>query len=101
MHLMQIFLPVTDNQGNQFPQSLFNGVKDELAEKFGGVTAFTQSPAEGLWIKDHQTQKDRILIYEVMTETMEHAWWSHFRKRMETLLKQERILIRSMVINLI
>ena len=49
MHLVQILLPLTDNEGHPFPREEFEHLKHELAERFKGVTAFLQSPAEGIW----------------------------------------------------
>lgn len=49
MHLVQILLPCMDNQGQPFGQEEFERVKEELAGRFDGVTAFLQAPADGLW----------------------------------------------------
>ena len=51
MHLFQILLPLTDNTGQPFTREDFDGVKEELASRFQGVTAYLQAPAEGLWRK--------------------------------------------------
>jgi hypothetical protein len=39
LHLVQILLPVCDNEGEPFEQSLFEGVAAKLSKRFGGVTA--------------------------------------------------------------
>ena len=49
MHLVQILLPVYDNEGNELPQVEFRRVRSELSHRFGGLTAFTRAPAEGIW----------------------------------------------------
>ena len=49
MHLIQILLPLYDNEGRPFAAPAFDRVRNELGEKFGGVTAFRGAPAEGLW----------------------------------------------------
>ena len=49
MHLIQILLPLYDNQGNELPQMEFRRVSSELSHRFGGLTAFTRAPAEGVW----------------------------------------------------
>ena len=51
MHLFQILLPLTDNTGQPFVREDFDNVKEELASRFQGVTAYLQAPAEGLWRK--------------------------------------------------
>ncbi len=47
--LIQILLPTADNEGATFSDADFRKVSDELTERFGGLTAFTRSPAEGRW----------------------------------------------------
>ncbi len=49
MHLVQILLPLYDNAGAPLPRALYDRVREELSRRFGGLTAFTRSPAEGLW----------------------------------------------------
>lgn len=52
MHLVQILLPLFDNEGDALPAEHFDTVSRDLTERFGGVTAYTRSPDEGRW-KDH------------------------------------------------
>lgn len=66
MILLQLFIPKNDNNGEPFPQNIFTGIKEQLADKFGGVTSFAQNPAEGLWEEGGAVHKDIIVIYEVM-----------------------------------
>jgi hypothetical protein len=47
LYLVQ--LPLHDYSKQQFPSSHFECVRQKLADKFGGVTAFFRSPAKGLW----------------------------------------------------
>jgi hypothetical protein len=47
MHLIEIFLPLRDNQGFAFATSDFAGIRKTLTEKFGGLTAFSRVPADG------------------------------------------------------
>lgn len=49
MYLIQLLVPLFDNNKQKFPVEYFNAIRDELAERFGGVTAFFRSPAVGLW----------------------------------------------------
>jgi hypothetical protein len=57
MHLVQILLPLFDNDGVSLPRQLFARVRDELTEKFGGLTAFTRSPAEGVWRPERRARR--------------------------------------------
>lgn len=98
MHLIQILIPVFDNAGLRFDQSLFASVRMHLTERFGGLTAFVQSPALGLW-KDEAsgtTTRDDMILIEVMCDTLDHAWWSDYRRRLEKTFRQDEIVIRAM-----
>ena len=97
MHLIQILLPVYDNQGNELPQMEFRRVSSELSHRFGGVTAFTRAPAEGIWKESdtaHPTHDD-IVVVEVMVEDLDHAWWATYRKDLERRFKQDEVVIRA------
>ena len=95
MVLIEIFLPTYDNDGNRFSKESFDTVRRELTDKFGGVTAFTRSPATGLWSDDAgNVHRDDLAIFEVMAESLDRKWWSDYRRDLEKRLRQEEILIR-------
>ena len=52
MHLVQILLPLYDNDGRALARDPYDGVFRMLTERFDGVTAFTRSPAEGAWVEE-------------------------------------------------
>ena len=99
MYLVEILLPVDDNEGRRFPQESFDLVRRELTERFGGLTAFTRAPAEGLW-KDEtaRTTRDEIVVLEVMTEVIDRRWWRDYRRELETRFRQDEIVIRAQMI---
>lgn len=102
MHLIEIFLPVSDNQGREQSNELFAQVRQELIDRFGGLTAFTRSPAKGLWQSDDKdAQRDDIVIYEVMAESLDRAWWREYKLELERRFEQEEMVIRSHQIELI
>jgi hypothetical protein len=47
VHLVEILLPVADNEGQPFDAHKYAVVREELSRRFGGITAFTRAPAEG------------------------------------------------------
>jgi hypothetical protein len=97
MHLVQILLPLSGNDGEPLLHSTYDRIREELVGKFGGLTAFTQSPAEGIWIpEDKQAQRDEVIMIEVMTEDLDVSWWTVYRKTLEKRLKQESVVIRSL-----
>jgi len=57
MHLVQLLLPLADR--SDASKDSFEGVLNELTSKFGGATAFLNSPAQGLWENDGQRECDR------------------------------------------
>ena len=95
MNLIEILLPLRDNDGHRFGPELFAKVREELIEHFGGLTAFSRSPAEGIWEpKEGERSRDEILILEVMTDWIERSWWTAYRKDLEQRFRQEEIVIR-------
>ena len=95
MYLFQILLPLYDNDGNPIPQHEFEQVRDELAERFGGITAYVRSPAEGLWKGGTaSTVHDDIVIYEVMTGELDREWWSGYRLGLAARFHQDVLIVR-------
>jgi hypothetical protein len=101
MHLVQLLLPVADNVGRRFAASLYEDVADELTEKFGGVTAYSRSPAEGRWQSGTSEHHDDVLVVEVMVEQLDSAWWSEFRERLAKTFRQKSLVIRAQDIQLL
>jgi len=96
MQLIQILLPLYNNQKEAFPTDTFTHIRQELTDKFGGITAFSRAPATGLWKENEEkTVKDEIIIYEVMAEILEQAWWQNYKESLEKTFRQEEILIRT------
>lgn len=97
MYLVQLLLPLTDNDGQHLPRALFQRVREELVERFGGLTAFSRAPADGLCqgARD-EVEDDQLVVYEVMTETLERAWWDDYRRQLEQAFRQREILIRAL-----
>ena len=95
MHLVQILLPVFGNDGENVLQAAYPRIREELVARFGGLTAFLQSPAEGLWKESDRHSRDDIVMVEVMVETVERTWWEEYRKHLQKVLRQESIVIRA------
>ena len=102
MHLIEILLPLYDNDGKPFEAAAFDSVRRELTEAFGGVTARLRAPAEGIWKDSGGTVScDRIVIFEVMANEADRQWWTHYRQELERRFRQERIVIRASNIELL
>jgi hypothetical protein len=95
MFVVELFLPLEKPDGSTVPSELFERIKKELTERFGGVTAHLQSPAEGAWKPEAaDVIHDRIAIFEVMVEDVDTAWWHQYRKGLEREFDQAQILAR-------
>jgi hypothetical protein len=98
MYLVQILLPVYGNDGKPLAHDAYSVIRDELVGRFGGLTAFTQSPAEGLWTtKDQRTERDDIIMIEVMVDELDKSWWASYRERLQIRLKQVSVVIRALL----
>jgi hypothetical protein len=98
MHIVQFLLPLRDNARQPFARADFERVRAELTDRFGGVTAFLQSPALGVWKEEEQgeTMRDEMVLYEVMVERLDRAWWSGYRMELERRFQQERVVMRAL-----
>ena len=96
MHLIEILLPLHDNEGRRFPPERFGEVRRELLDHFGGFTAFARSPAEGLWqAGDGEPVRDEVVIFEVMADWIDRSWWRSYRSELEKSFAQQEIVVRA------
>jgi hypothetical protein len=94
MHLVQLLLPLHDNNGQRFPQKNYEQIREELTERFGGVTAFVRSPAVGLWKESaEETNRDEVVMFEVLAEQLDRDWWSLYRKQLQNKFRQDEVLV--------
>ena len=99
IHLVQLLLPLYDNAGRAFPAAHYTAIRDELTERFGGLTAYSRSPAQGLWQEsDGPPRRDDIIVYEVMTDTLDREWWRAYRRALEKRFAQDELVIRSQTV---
>jgi hypothetical protein len=103
MHLVQILLPLRANDGSPFPATHYRAVRDELTERFGGMTAYTHAPAEGRWKDgdDEEVTRDEIVIFEVMAEALDRAWWRRYRAELERRFAQDALVIRATALEML
>ena len=96
MQLVQLLLPLYDNNKRAFPRAYFDQVRRELTQQFGGVTAFVRSPAVGLWKDDDEDiTRDDVIMFEVMTDDLDQSWWKRYRQKLEKTFRQEAVLVRA------
>ena len=82
MHLVQLLLPLVGEP------EVFDEVMHELTERHGGVTAYTRAPAAGRWKNPSaSTERDDIVVIEVMVDELDKRWWARYRKKLEKRLR--------------
>ena len=102
MHLIEIFLPLTDNDGTPFPVAAHKSVERELTDRFGGVTAYPRAPASGLWkVSATERHHDDLVVYEVIVRDLDTSWWAEYRHKLERAFRQERLIVRAHVVQLL
>ncbi len=101
MHLIQILLPLRDNDGRAFAAQDYGRVRGELAERFGGITTFTRAPAEGVWKEDGRTSRDDLVVFEIMAPTLDRTWWAGYRAELERRFRQEAIVVRALRVDML
>ena len=98
-HLVQLLLPLRTRDGADVPAERFAEVRTELTDRFGGVTAYSRSPATGLWKRtEADVERDHVIMIEVVVEVFDREWWSRYRERLEQLFGQEQIHARAVAI---
>jgi hypothetical protein len=96
-HLLQILLPITARDGTPLPSEMFARVRVELTEKFGGVTAYSRSPATGLWKReDEAIERDQVIMIEVVVDSFDREWWIAYREQLEQRFGQEEVHARAL-----
>jgi hypothetical protein len=97
MHLVQLFLPLADDAGQRFPKAAFDAVRDDLAGRYGGVTAFVRSPAVGLWEDDAgHVERDDVVLFEVMVDAVDRAAWSALARELAVRFRQDEVMLRAL-----
>lgn len=96
MYLVQILLPLYDNRGERFEGAVYRELRDQLVERFGGLTAYTRSPISGLWQgSSGRMVRDDLAIYEVMVETLDEGSWAQYRRALELRFQQDTVVLRA------
>lgn len=101
MHLVQLLLPLYAQDGGRLDAALFGAVRQELVDRFGGLTAYSRAPAKGLWEDGGSVERDDIVVYEVMSERLDRAWWARYRQELAARLRQKELVVRAQVIEVL
>ncbi len=85
---------VTSRDSQPIASRAFEIVKEDLTQRFGGVTAHTRSPAEGRWRAD-RTHIEDVVAFEVLCNDLDRHWWNAYRQRLENDFRQQSVVIRA------
>ena len=98
-YLVQILLPLRMREGSEVPSELFAEVRVELTQRFGGVTAYSRSPATGLWKRtEAEVERDQVIMIEVVVDMFDREWWSQYRDGLAKRFDQDEIHARAVAI---
>jgi hypothetical protein len=96
VYLIQLMLPVQDGDGRGYPRAQYDDLVRQLTDRFGGVTAYTRAPANGVWeAPSGRAVRDQVVVYEVMAEELDRAWWAGLREELEARFAQEELVVRA------
>lgn len=95
MFVIEVFLPLSDNDGHRFPESYFDMERSRLADRFGGLTVYSRAPATGLWAEGGGKTADDIVVFEVMADEIPKAWLAAYRRDLQLKFRQDVVLIRA------
>jgi hypothetical protein len=95
MYLIEILLPLRDKKERPFAARIYQSLRDDLTERYGGVTAFTRAPAEGETRAGSGKVHDDIVLFEVMTDKIDRHWWKQYRESLERTFEQDEIVVRA------
>src|SRR5690606_33076402 len=101
MVLVQLLLPMPKAAGSDVMTALAE-TRHELADRFGGLTAYVRSPARGVWTApDGHTESDDMVMVEVVTETFDREWWRTYTSALAIRFRQDSIHVRAMPVVLL
>lgn len=101
MHLVQILLPLYTHAGERVAQTVFAAVRQELVDRFGGLTAYSRAPARGLWDDAGSVEHDDLVVYEVMAAELDRSWWAAYREELAARFGQKELVVRAQPIELL
>jgi hypothetical protein len=101
MVLIQLLLPATGVARADDVAPLAE-TRQELAERFNGLTAYLRSPAKGSWTApDGHTEQDDVVMVEIVTEAFDRAWWRTYAATLATRFDQESIHVRAVPVDVL
>ena len=103
MVLIQILVPIAGSADSPSrSRTAFDDTRRELVERFGGITAYTRAPAEGVWTApDGGRALDSVVMVEVIARTFDRTWWRAYAAALARRFQQESIHVRALAVELV
>jgi hypothetical protein len=101
MHLVQLLLPA-DDATTAAGDARIARTRAELVERFGGVTAYIQTPAHGEWTTpEGARERDRVVMVEVVAPDFDRAWWQSYAANLAERFEQDAIHVRAVQVEML
>jgi phage tail sheath gpL-like len=99
--LIQMLLPV-DGQSATGGEEQAMRTRAELVERFGGMTAYVQTPALGEWTAaGGQRERDRVVMIEVVAPQFDRTWWRSYADTLADRFRQDAIHVRALQVEML
>ena len=95
MFVVEVFLPLCDDDGWGIGNAKVIEVRRQLFDKFGGLTVKPRSPSQGYIREGKSPAKDDLVVLEVTVPELDRAWWDAFKADLEQQFRQREIQIRA------
>jgi hypothetical protein len=97
--LIQLLLPTSARGGGERAVA---DTRRELAEAFGGLTAYVRTPAEGDWTSPAGVrERDTVVMVEVVAPSFDRGWWRAYATRLAARFGEQAIHVRAMPVELL
>lgn len=97
MHLIQLLLPLKAGA-----QPHVTRTREELVQRYEGITAYVRSPARGAWIAPGgREEHDDVIMVEVVVDSLDREWWRQYQDTLAARFDEEQIHIRILPVELL
>ena len=102
MVLIQTLLPVSASRADGEADEPIRQTRRELVDAFGGMTAYLQTPAQGVWTSpEGERERDAVVLVEIVTERFDRAWWRQYAQTLATRFHQDVIHVRALAVDVL
>ena len=102
MVLIQTLLPVSASRPDSEADERVRETRRELVDAFGGMTAYLQTPAQGVWTSpDGERERDAMVLVEIVTEHFDRSWWQAYAQKLAARFHQDVIHVRALAVDVL